>query len=163
MPNISTRKTLLIPLPSNNFFTTNPCIVKNCERTRNNYLDKFRVSDSGIIPTSGQVYMSRVIQSQFSTICLWLSSSASCRKYSNGGISCISNCLGLPQSPQLPGFISSATAKIGLPPYEYLHKGLMRKECCSSLSRENRVKEKNREERQRSRENKRYDAVDKHN
>jgi hypothetical protein len=30
----------------------------------------------------------------------------------------------LPQSPQLPGFISLATAKIGLPPCEYLHNGI---------------------------------------
>lgn len=69
----------------------------------------------------------RVIQSKFSTIQLWLSSSASCKKYSNGDISCTSNVLGLPQSLQLIGFVSPATNKIGLPPYEYQHKGVIRK------------------------------------
>jgi len=79
---------------------------------------------NGRIQTSEQVYTIRVIQSHFSTKCL-RSPRASWRKYSNGGISCISNCLGLPHNLQFPGFISLTAAKIGLPPYEYLHKVML--------------------------------------
>lgn len=70
--------------------------------------------------TLEQVYTMSVIQFQFSKEYFLLSSVASCRKYINGDISCISKCLEPPQSPHLPGSSSSVVAIRGLLPYEYL-------------------------------------------